>query len=40
MIINALCATTTTTGRDGNILYALPVERLPALMRPYGRRTP
>jgi D-aminopeptidase len=36
-IINALCAATTTTGRDGNILYALPVERLPVIMRTYGR---
>ena len=36
-IINALCAATTMTGRDGNTLYALPVERLPALMRQYGR---
>ena len=39
-IINALCAATTTTGRDGNILYALPVERLPAIMRTYGRLAP
>jgi D-aminopeptidase len=38
-IINALCAATTTTGRDDNILYALPVERLPAIMRTYGRLT-
>lgn len=36
-IINALCAATTTVGRDGNTLYALPLERLVAIMRDYGR---
>jgi D-aminopeptidase len=39
-IINALYAATTTTGRDGSILYALPIERLPAIMRTYGWLTP
>jgi D-aminopeptidase len=35
-VINALCAATTTTGRDGNTVYALPTERLPALLRAHG----
>ena len=36
-ILNALCAATTMSGRDGNILHALPTDRLVALMRAHGR---
>lgn len=34
---NALAMATTTEGRDGNKVYALPLDRLVALMRRYGR---
>ncbi len=38
-ILNALCAATTTTGIAGRTAYALPLDRLDALMRRYGRRS-
>lgn len=34
---NALTMATTTTGRDGNTAYALPLDRLKEVMRKYGR---
>ncbi len=37
-ILNALCMAETTTGRDGYVAHALPLERLVTLMRQYGRR--
>jgi D-aminopeptidase len=37
-ILNALCAATTTTGIAGRTAYALPLDRLDAVMRRYGRR--
>ncbi len=36
-ILNALVAAQTLTGRDGNTLFALPHDRLLAIMRRYGR---
>jgi len=36
-ILNALAMATTTIGRDGNAAYALPLDRLVAVMRKYGR---
>jgi D-aminopeptidase len=36
-ILNALCMAETTTGINGNTAYALPIERLPGIMRKYGR---
>ena len=36
-IINALCAATTTTGIDGRMAYALPLDRLREVMRHYYR---
>jgi D-aminopeptidase len=36
-IVNALCAATTTTGIDGRTADALPIDRLQAAMRKYGR---
>ncbi|MGQ9907564.1 MAG: DmpA family aminopeptidase [Candidatus Flexifilum sp.] len=36
-ILNALVAAETLTGRDGHTLYALPHDRLLALLRRYGR---
>jgi D-aminopeptidase len=36
-IINALCAATTTTGIEGRTAHALPLNRLRAVMRQYGR---
>ena len=36
-VLNALCAAETTTGRDGNTVYALPHDRLVEVMRKYGR---
>jgi len=35
-ILNALCAATTTTGVGGRTAYALPLDRLTAVMRRYG----
>ncbi len=34
---NALTMATTTVGRDGNTAYALPLDRLKAIMKKYGR---
>lgn len=36
-IINALTSATTTIGRDGNKVYALPLERVVEIMKKYGR---
>jgi D-aminopeptidase len=36
-ILNALTTATTMVGRDGNAAYALPLDRLVAVMRKYGR---
>jgi D-aminopeptidase len=36
-ILNSLCMAETMTGIHGNTAYALPIERLPAIMRKYGR---
>ncbi|NKB69833.1 MAG: S58 family peptidase [Candidatus Latescibacteria bacterium] len=36
-ILNALTAAYTMTGRDGNTIHALPLERLVDIMRQYGR---
>jgi D-aminopeptidase len=36
-ILNALCMAQTTTGVDGHIAYALPLDRLQAVMRHYRR---
>lgn len=36
-IVNALCAATTTTGVEGWVAHALPLERLCAVMREWGR---
>ncbi|MBU6428951.1 MAG: P1 family peptidase [Cyanobacteria bacterium REEB65] len=37
---NALCMATTTDGRDGHVVYALPLDRLKAIMRQFGRLEP
>jgi L-aminopeptidase/D-esterase-like protein len=36
-VLNALTAATTMTGRDGNRVHALPLDRLVEVMRKYGR---
>ena len=36
-ILNSLTAASTMVGRDGNIVHALPLDRLVSLMRQYGR---
>lgn len=36
-IINALCAATTTEGKDGNTAHALPAKRLVSILRKYNR---
>lgn len=36
-ILNALAMATTTVGRDGNTAYALPLDRLAAIMKKHGR---
>jgi D-aminopeptidase len=36
-VINALVAAHTVTGRGGNILYALPIDRMLGIMRAAGR---
>jgi len=36
-VVNALLASHTTTGRDGNTLFALPVDRLLSVLRAAGR---
>jgi D-aminopeptidase len=38
-IVNALCAATTTTGINGRIAYAIPLERLREVMQYYRRLT-
>ena len=35
-VLNALCMAETMTGINGNVAYALPIERLPEIMRKYG----
>jgi D-aminopeptidase len=37
-ILNAMCMAETTTGRDGRIAHALPLDRLEAVMRSYRAR--
>jgi len=37
-ILNSLCMAETTVGINGNTAFALPIERLPAIMRKYGYR--
>jgi D-aminopeptidase len=36
-ILNSLCMAATMTGINGNTVYALPIERLPTIMKKYGR---
>jgi D-aminopeptidase len=36
-VLNALVVAETMSGKDGNTAYALPVERLPDIMKKYGR---
>ena len=36
-VLNALCMGETMTGIDGNTAHALPLERLPAIFKKYGR---
>jgi L-aminopeptidase/D-esterase-like protein len=36
-VLNALVAAETMVGRDGNVVYALPHDRLVDVMRKYGR---
>jgi D-aminopeptidase len=36
-VVNAMLAAVTTVGRDGNMLYALPVDQLLATLRGAGR---
>ena len=36
-VLNALCMAETMIGINGNTVYALPVERLPGIMKKYGR---
>jgi len=36
-ILNALLAAQTMTGADGNRVYALPADRLVAILKKYGR---
>lgn len=38
-ILNSLCMAETTVGINGNTAFALPIGRLPAIMRKYGRST-
>ncbi len=38
-VINAMVAAETMTGRDGNTVYAMPVERVREVLGRYGRRT-
>ncbi|MDI1442836.1 P1 family peptidase [Polyangium sp. 6x1] len=39
-VLNALVMARTMTGIDGNTAYALPLDRLPEIMRKYGRPIP
>jgi len=36
-VVNSICAARTTVGRDGNIAYELPLDRLVEIMRKHGR---
>ncbi|HZD18253.1 MAG TPA: P1 family peptidase, partial [Actinomycetota bacterium] len=36
-VVNALFTATTTVGRDGNVLHALPLDRTLAIMERHGR---
>lgn len=36
-IVNSLCMAKTTVGRDGNTIYAIPLDRLKVIMEKYGR---
>jgi len=36
-ILNSLCMAETTVGVNSNTAFALPIERLPAIMKKYGR---
>lgn len=36
-VLNALCMAETATGINGNTAFALPLDRLPAIMKKYGR---
>lgn len=36
-VVNSLCAATTTTGTGGNVVHALPLERLSGIVAKYGR---
>jgi D-aminopeptidase len=36
-VVNALFTAETTTGRDGNVLHALPLERTLEILARYGR---
>jgi D-aminopeptidase len=36
-VVNALCAAHTTVGRDGDVAYELPLDRLVEIMRQHGR---
>lgn len=37
-ILNSLCMAETTAGINGNTAFALPIERLPEIMKKYGRQ--
>jgi len=37
-VINSLCMATTTEGTGGNVVHALPLDRLTVIMAKYGRR--
>jgi D-aminopeptidase len=36
-VVNSICAARTTVGRDGNTAFEMPLDRLVAIMRRYGR---
>jgi D-aminopeptidase len=36
-VVNALFTAVTTTGRDGHVLHALPIDRALAILARYGR---
>ena len=38
-VINAMTMAVTTTGKDGNVVHAIPLDRLRALMKKYSRYT-
>ena len=39
-VVNALFMSTTTRGRDGNVLHALPIDRTLKLLERHGRLAP